>query len=45
MTEEKEYWVITSSEGALGPYPDWESAYIFASINLGQEGWTITTTS
>lgn len=44
MTEEKEYWVITSSEEALGPYPDWESAYIFASINLGQEGWTITTT-
>ena len=38
------YLVITSSEEALGPYEDWESAYIFASLNLGEEGWTITST-
>jgi len=41
---EQNYWVITDSEAAYGPYQDWESAYIFASINLGPEGWTITTT-
>jgi len=38
------YWVITQTEDAFGPYPDYESAYIFASINLGMDGWTITTT-
>ncbi len=38
------YWVITSSEEAFGPYEDYESAYQFASINLGLGGWTITTT-
>ena len=38
------FWVITESEEAHGPYPDWESAYIFASINLGPDGWTITET-
>ena len=44
MSEEKNYWVITSSEEAHGPYTDWETAYIFATLNLGQEGWTITQT-
>lgn len=38
------YWVITAEEGALGPYDDWESAYLAATINLGMEGWTITQT-
>ena len=38
------YWVITASEEAYGPYPDWETAYIFGTINIGSEGWTITTT-
>ena len=36
------YWVITSTEEAHGPYEDWASAYIFASLNIGEEGWTIT---
>ena len=40
----KNYWVITSSEEALGPYEDWESAYIAGTINFGHEGWTITST-
>lgn len=44
MSDETSYWVITASEEAHGPYPDWETAYIFATINLGQDGWTITTT-
>ena len=38
------YWVITSTERALGPFEDWETAYIAATTNLGFEGWTITTT-
>ena len=38
------YWVITSTEVALGPYEDYESAYIAATINFGMNGWTITTT-
>lgn len=38
------FWVITSEEEAHGPYESWEDAYIFASINLGLEGWTITET-
>jgi len=45
MSEEKQnYWIITESEEAYGPYEDWETAYIFATTNLGMEGWTITTT-
>lgn len=45
MSEEKKnYWVITSTEAALGPYEDWETDYIAATTNIGQEGWTITTT-
>ena len=36
------YWVITQSEKALGPYESYEDAYIAASVNLGLEGWTIT---
>lgn len=38
------YWVITADERAYGPYEDEATAYEFASINLGMEGWTITTT-
>lgn len=38
------YWVITASEEALGPYEDYESAHLAATINFGFEGWTITTT-
>lgn len=44
MSEEKNYWVITATEDAFGPYPDYATAYAFASINLGIEGWTITRT-
>lgn len=40
MTE-KIYWVITASEDAYGPYEDYGTAYLFASTNLGLEGWTI----
>lgn len=39
-----QYWVITAGEEAYGPYPDYASAYQFASINLGLDGWTITQT-
>jgi hypothetical protein len=38
------YWVITNTEEALGPYEDYATAYIAATTNLGMEGWTITTT-
>jgi len=38
------YWVITSTELAYGPYDDYDVAYEFGITNLGQEGWTITTT-
>lgn len=38
------YWVITASENAIGPYETYEDAYLFATINLGMEGWTITKT-
>ena len=40
MSDEKNYWVITQSEQAYGPYED----YAFATTNIGMEGWTITTT-
>jgi hypothetical protein len=39
------YWVITSDERAYGPYQDYFCAYTFATTNLGESGWTITTTS
>ena len=38
------FWVITKSEYAKGPYPDYESAYFFASQNLEAGTWTITKT-
>lgn len=46
MSEEKatNYWVITSTEAAMGPYEDYATAYIAATTNIGQDGWTITTT-
>ncbi len=44
MSDEKNYWVITQSEQAYGPYEDYALAYAFATTNIGMEGWTITTT-
>lgn len=44
MNEQLNYWVITSSEQAYGPYECEADAIQFAQINLGLEGWTITTT-
>ena len=44
MSEDINYWVITASERAFGPYEEYELAYEFAITNLGFEGWTITTT-
>ena len=44
MSSTGNYWVITSTEAAYGPYETEEDALIFAMINLGQEGWTITHT-
>ena len=38
------YWVITASERAFGPYEEYELAYEFAITNLGFEGWTISHT-
>lgn len=39
-----QYWVITKSEEAFGPYEDYATAYLFATTNLGFGGWTISTT-
>ena len=39
------YWVMTSSERVLGPFEDYETAYLAATTNLGMEGWTITATA
>ena len=36
------WWVITANEEAFGPYESEQDAYLFATINLGLEGWTIT---
>ena len=36
------YWVITSTEDAYGPYETEADALMFARINLGLEGWTIS---
>jgi len=44
MSEQVNYWVITSTECAYGPWDDYALAYEFAIINLGFDGWTITTT-
>ena len=46
MSEEKKvnYWVITSTEQAYGPWDDYALAYEFGCINLGFDGWVITTT-
>ena len=44
MSQQLNYWVVTSSEQAYGPYDDYALAYAFASTNLGLDGWTITTT-
>lgn len=44
MSDDKNYWVITQSEQAYGPYESYELAYIAATTNIGMEGWTITTT-
>ena len=44
MSEDINYWVITASERAFGPYEDYAGAYEFAITNLGFDGWTITTT-
>lgn len=38
------YWVITDNEDAYGPYESAELAELFATINLGMSGWTITET-
>ena len=38
------WWVITSSEDALGPYESEADAYFFASTNLEAGTWTITHT-
>ena len=44
MSEEMNYWIITASEDTFGPYETEADAIMFARINLGMEGWTITTT-
>ena len=44
MNEETNYWVITASEEAYGPYEDYALAYAAATINFGLDGWVITTT-
>ena len=44
MSEEVRYWVITSSEGAIGPYDSYEAAYFFGSMNLEPGTWTINHT-
>lgn len=36
------FYVITASEEAFGPYESAELAELFATINLGMSGWTIT---
>lgn len=44
MSEEHQYWVVTSSEEAHGPYGSFESAYFFGAMNLEPGTWTITMT-
>lgn len=38
------YWVKTSDGKAYGPYESEADAYMFATINLGMDGWVITMT-
>ena len=38
------YWIITYSEEAYGPYACEEDAISYANANLGEERWTVTTT-
>lgn len=38
------WWVITSSEGAYGPYDSEEAAFFFGSVNLEPGTWTVTRT-
>ena len=38
------WWVITNDEKAYGPYESEADAYMFATINLGMDGWVITMT-
>lgn len=44
MSSTGNYWVITATEEAYGPYESEADAYLFATINLGMSGWTITET-
>ena len=44
MNDNDNWWVITASEEAYGPYEDEATAYIFATTNLGMDGWVITRT-
>ena len=39
------YWVITSGEGAFGPFDDFDTAYEYGLANICTEQWTVTTTS
>ena len=44
MSEGPNWWVITASEDAYGPYETEEDAILFARINLGLDGWTTSQT-
>ena len=44
MSDEKNYWVITVSEDAYGPYESEADAHFFGSMNLEPGTWTITET-
>lgn len=44
MSDERNYWVITASEEAYDPYETEADAYMFATINIGDDGWVITST-
>lgn len=35
---------VTINNDVVGIYPDEASAYFFATINFGFEGWTVTRT-
>lgn len=39
-----DYWIITSSEEAYGPYECEADATAYATANLDDQRWTITTT-
>lgn len=40
-----DYWVITSTEEAHGPFDCESDATLYATTNLVDERWTVTTTS